>query len=364
MSMFGGIYEGRSALVTGHTGFKGSWLRLWLERLGADVSGYALAPNTQPNHHDLLDLKSPSTLADIRDLERLKEHVARHSPEVVFHLAAQPSVLYSYGHALETFSTNVIGTANILEACLRAPRVRAVVIITTDKCYENKEWLWGYRENDPLGGHDPYSASKACAEIVAASSSKSFGARADRGALGPLLIATARGGNVVGGGDWTTDRIIPDVMRAAAKGEPVRVRNPHNTRPWQHVLELLSGYLLLGQRLLEGRAEIAEPWNFGPNPESNLTVSALLETMQEVWPAVRPEIAPRAGDPHEAKLLMLDSTKARRILGWEPVWGIRQTLEKTTDWYRAQSETGKIVTAQQIEDYSAQAALKSAVWAR
>ncbi len=362
--MFGNIFKGRSALVTGHTGFKGSWLKLWLERLGADVSGFSLAPSTSPNHHDLLNLKSPSTIGDIRDLDRLSEHFAQHSPEVVFHLAAQASVLYSYQKPIDTFSTNVIGTANVLEACLKAPRVKAVVIVTTDKCYENKEWLWGYRENDPLGGHDPYSASKACAELVAASYAKSFGARADRGSLGPLLIATARGGNVVGGGDWTADRIIPDVMRAATKGDPVRIRNPHNTRPWQHVLELLSGYLLLGQRLLEGRADLAEAWNFGPNPESNLTVAALLEKMQEMWPAIRPEIAPRVGDPHEAKLLMLDSTKARRLLGWEPVWGIVPTLERTTDWYRAYSETGKMLTAQQIDDYSAQATRQSAIWTR
>lgn len=366
MSMFGGIYKGKSAVVTGHTGFKGSWMKLWLERLGANVSGYSLAPSTEPNHHDLLKVEAPSTgstIGDIRDLDGLKAHFAKHAPEVVFHLAAQASVLHSYGHPIETFGTNVLGTANVLEAAIASPTVRAVVVVTTDKCYENKEWLWGYRENDPLGGHDPYSASKACAELVAASYAKSFASRGDR-ATRPLLIATARGGNVVGGGDWTLDRIIPDVMRAAAKGEPVKIRNPHNTRPWQHVLELLSGYLLVGQRLLEGRTEIAEAWNFGPNPESNLTVGDLLEVMKEVWPAVKPEIAPRVGDPHEAKLLMLDSTKARRILGWGPVWGIRQTLERTTDWYRAHSESGKIITAQQIDEYSAQAAKQSAVWAK
>lgn len=361
--MFNSIYKGKRALVTGHTGFKGSWLELWLERLGAEVSGFSLAPSTTPNHFDLLALKSPSTIGDIRNLGVLLQHFQKHKPEVVFHLAAQASVLYSYGHAIETFSTNVLGTAHVLEACRRTPAVRAVVIITTDKCYENKEWIWGYRENDQLGGRDPYSASKACAEIVAASYARSF-APADPQRSAPMLVATARGGNVLGGGDWTADRIIPDVMRAAGKGERVKVRNPGSSRPWQHVLELLSGYLLVGQGLLEGRAEWAEPWNFGPNAESNVSVAALLGRLQKVWPAVDPEIAPRADAPHEAKLLMLDSTKARRVLGWEPVWGIEDTLARTAEWYRAWSERGELLTANQIDAYAAQAAKQSAVWAR
>lgn len=361
--MFNSIYQGRPTVVTGHTGFKGSWLTLWLERLGANVSGYALAPSTNPSHFDLLGLQSPSTIGDIRDLDGLFDHFKRHKPEVVFHLAAQASVLYSYEHAVETFSTNVLGTAHVLEACRRTPQVRAVVIVTTDKCYENKEWVWGYRENDPLGGRDPYSASKACAEIVAASYARSFG-RATAGRTQPMLVATARGGNVVGGGDWTADRIIPDAMRAAARGEKVRVRNPESSRPWQHVLELLSGYLLLGQGLLEGRTEWAEPWNFGPNPESNISVETLVNRLQKVWSAIAPEIAPRKGDPAEARLLMLDSTKARQLLGWRPVWGIDDTLLRTAEWYRAWYQRGEVLSASQIDAYVAHAAQQPAVWAK
>ncbi|MCU1347488.1 MAG: rfbG [Acidobacteria bacterium] len=362
-SVFDSIYQGRSTVVTGHTGFKGSWLRLWLERLGAKVSGYALDPSTNPNHFNLLKLQSPSTIGDIRDLDGLLAHFKRHEPEVVFHLAAQASVLYSYEHAIETFGTNVLGTANVLEACRRTPQVRAVVIVTTDKCYENKEWVWGYRETDRLGGRDPYSASKACAEIVAASYAHSF-ANVTAGRDKPLLVATARGGNVVGGGDWTADRIIPDAMRAAAAGEKVRVRNPDSSRPWQHVLELLSGYLLLGQGLLEGKAAWAEPWNFGPNPESNVSVGTLVNRLKEIWSAVVPEIAPRKGDPHEARLLMLDSSKARQLLRWQPVWGIADTLTRTAEWYRAYYQTGQVLSANQIDAYVAQAAQQSAVWAK
>jgi CDP-glucose 4,6-dehydratase len=361
--MFGGIYHDTAALVTGHTGFKGSWLRLWLEQLGANVSGYALAPPTDPNHSDLLALESPTTRGDIRDLSALLAHMEAHRPRVVFHLAAQASVLVSYEDPLETFSTNVLGTANVLEACRRTPSVRAAVIVTTDKCYENKEWERGYNENDALGGRDPYSASKACAELVSASYRVSFSEARPEGAS-RLLIATARGGNVVGGGDWTADRLVPDITRAAARGETVRVRNPDSSRPWQHVLEPLAGYLLLGQGLLEGRAELAEPWNFGPPTESNLTVGALVDAVQKVWPAVRAEIAPREDAPHEARLLMLDSAKAREQLRWEPVWDIATALERTADWYRAWYDRGELLSERQIDEYTAQAASRAAVWAR
>ena len=362
--MFAGIYKRKRTLVTGHTGFKGSWLRLWLERLGADVTGYSLAPKTDPNHSDLLALASPSTIGDIRDLEELLAHFDRHKPEIVFHLAAQASVLYSYDNPLETFSTNVLGTANVLEACRRTPQVRAVVVITTDKCYENREWIWGYRENDALGGHDPYSASKACAELVSASYGRLFGGRGEPRKPGSILVATARGGNVVGGGDWTADRLIPDAMRAAGRGETVRVRNPTSSRPWQHVLDLSAGYLLLGQGLLEGRGELAEPWNFGPSTESNLTVSALLAKIQDVWPTLRTEVAPQEGAPHEARSLMVDSTKARCVLKWEPVWDIDDTLKRTADWYRAWFKDREVLSARQIDEYTAQAVKQSAVWAR
>lgn len=361
--MFRSIYTNRPVLVTGHTGFKGSWMRLWLERLGATVSGYALAPSTDPNHSDLLALKSPSTIADLRDFDTLLAHFQQHQPDIVFHLAAQASVLVSYAEPLETFSTNVMGTTILLEAALRTPSIRAVVVITTDKCYENKEWPWGYRENDALGGHDPYSTSKACAELVAASYRRSFCGDANQREH-PLLIATARGGNVIGGGDWTADRLVPDIMVATSRNESVRIRNPESTRPWQHVLEPLAGYLVLGQCLLEGRTDYAEPWNFGPGTDSSLKVEAVLELMQTIWPAVRTEIAPRIGDLHEAQQLTLDSTKARTRLRWEPVWGIRTTLERTTDWYRAYFENNEVLSADQIGQFTTDAANQGASWAK
>jgi CDP-glucose 4,6-dehydratase len=361
--VFQSTYAGRSVLVTGHTGFKGSWLRLWLERLGADVSGFALAPATTPNHADLIPSSSPSIIGDIRDLDALDAHFAVHEPEIVFHLAAQASVLCSYDDPLGTFSTNVIGTANVLEACRRTPSVRAVVIVTTDKCYDNREWVWGYRETDALGGRDPYSASKACAELVTASYRHSFaGQRRAQGAP-PLLIASARGGNVIGGGDWTADRIIPDAMRAAALGAPVQVRNPESSRPWQHVLDLCAGYLLLGQQLLRGSPCTAEAWNFGPDAASNLSVGALVHRMEEAWPAVRGDIAPRHGAPHEARLLMLDSTKARTLLDWAPVWGIDDAVAHTIDWYRRWYERGEVVSVEQIDAFVAQAARQQLAWA-
>lgn len=361
--MFGSCYEKRPALVTGHTGFKGSWLRLWLERLGAQVTGHALAPDTEPSHSELLALGSPSTLGDLRDLDGLMAHFAEHPPEIVFHLAAQSSVLVGYQEPIETFSTNVIGTAHVLEACRRTPSCRAVVIVTSDKAYENKEWEWGYREVDRLGGHDPYSASKACAELVAASYRRSFCGPAVAGRAQPLLVASARAGNVIGGGDWTADRLLPDMMRAAAQGEPVAIRNPDSSRPWQHVLEPLAGYLMLGQALLEGRADCAEAWNFGPAQDSNLTVGSMAEEVSALWPAVRPEIAPREGNPHEARLLMLDSSRAQLRLGWQPAWGIGPTLQRTVDWYRAYYERSEVISSQQIDEYTAEAGAQGAAWA-
>lgn len=361
--MFGSIYKGTRTLVTGHTGFKGSWLQLWLERLGSEVSGYSLAPNTEPNHVGLLALSSPESIADICDIGALAAHIERTRPEIVFHLAAQASVLYSYDHPLETFATNVMGTANLLEVCRRSRHVRAVVVVTTDKCYENREWAWGYRENDRLGGHDPYSASKSCAELVAASYSRAFGS-GPRARAQPLLIATARGGNVLGGGDWTRDRLIPDAVRATARRETLHVRNPSSSRPWQHVLDLSAGYLLLGWRLLEGRSEFAEPWNFGPSIESNLTVAALVSRMQAIWPELRVDVAAASSSPHEAKLLMVDSTKARQILRWSPVWDIDATLRHTAEWYRTWLQEQVVSSARQLDQFVEDAVRQEIVWAQ
>lgn len=362
MDIFGSVYRDRRTFVTGHTGFKGSWLCRWLELLGANVRGYALAPPTEPNHFDLIGLKSSSTIGDIRDYVHLLGHIEQCQPEIVFHLAAQASVLYSYDNPVETFGSNVMGTVNVLEACRHTPSVRAVIVVTTDKCYDNKEWVWGYRENDRIGGSDPYSASKSCAELVTASYRRSFCSLKDNRRSQYMLVGSARAGNVIGGGDWTADRLIPDAMRAVANGETVRIRNPDSLRPWQHVLEPLAGYLLLGEKLLEGRAEFAEAWNFGPEAKSNLSVSEIVEAMRRYWPAVSGEYAELENKPHEASLLMLDSTKARRQLDWRPVWGIETTLERTADWYRGYLEDGLVTTDRQITEYVAEATKQGVVW--
>ncbi|MFT6915515.1 MAG: CDP-glucose 4,6-dehydratase [Motiliproteus sp.] len=361
--MFGSTYSGRRILITGHTGFKGSWLSLWLQRLGASVTGYALAPLTEPSLYELSEFSGDSVIGDIRDQHNFAKHLERSQPEIVFHLAAQPSVLVSYADPLETFSTNVMGTANVLEACRQCASVKAVIVVTTDKCYENQEWLWGYRENDTLGGRDPYSASKACAELVAQSYRRSFCSGTDTQGQPTLLVATARAGNVIGGGDWTSDRLVPDIMRAAALEIPVQIRNPASSRPWQHVLDCLCGYLLLGQGLLKGQVELAEAWNFGPDLDGNLGVGEVAQLISNHWPqstTLYPDVTDK---PHEANLLMVDSTKARTKLKWQPVWDIQTTLMHTTHWYRAYYEEGNLITQHQIQAYEQSAAQAGAEWA-
>jgi CDP-glucose 4,6-dehydratase len=358
MKIFGDIYRDRRVLVTGHTGFKGSWLSLWLDTLGAKVTGLALAPGTQPAHWDLLKLNTEDRRIDVRDAGQVAEIVSSAAPEIVFHLAAQPLVRRSYRDPLETWSTNVMGTANVLEACRRQRSVRAIVVITTDKCYENREWAWSYREIDGLGGHDPYSASKASMELVAASYRDAFFHSA-----GIPLLATARAGNVIGGGDWSEDRLIPDLVRSVTRRERLEIRSPNATRPWQHVLEPLSGYLFLGQKLLDGKSEFAQAWNFGPDTDSNQSVGEVLSRLRTAWPALDWYVTPDP-QPHEAHLLHLDSAKAALRLKWRPVWDLDGCLAATAEWYRAYLEKGAAMTQQQLQSYVAAAQAAELPWAR
>lgn len=358
MTEFGDVYHGRRVLLTGHTGFKGSWLALWLSRLGAIVTGVALPPETSPNHWDLLGLDIDSHFVDIRDREALARVVADAAPEIVFHLAAQPLVRRSYREPVDTWATNVMGTANLLEACCQVASVQGVLVVTSDKCYENHEWVWGYRESDRLGGHDPYSASKAATELLVASYRASFFHGDDAPAL-----ASARAGNVIGGGDWSEDRLIPDVVRAVKHGTEVEIRSPAATRPWQHVLESLSGYLLLGQRLLARQRDAAEAWNFGPAEEGNRPVQAVMERIAVLWPDMRWHIANNAS-VHEARLLYLDSAKSRAGLQWQPVWGFDDALSATVGWYRAYLADGTVRSTQQLDQYVQAARAGGLAWCR
>lgn len=354
---FGNAYAGRRVLVTGHTGFKGSWLALWLHELGAEVTGIALDPETTPNHWDLLGLPVRDLRCDIRDADRLAMAVAEAKPEVVFHLAAQALVRRSYRAPLDTWTTNVIGTANLLDACRGVSDLKAVVAVTTDKVYQNNEWPWGYRENDALGGHDPYSASKAAAELVVASYRKSFFS-----AESSPLIASARAGNVIGGGDWSEDRLIPDIVRATARGESIEIRSPGAVRPWQHVLECLAGYLMLGQRLLTMDAAFAEAWNFGPEAADSRSVEEVLSAMRSHWPQFSWHLS-NATHPHEAGLLRLDTAKARSRLHWRPVWTLEEALGKTATWYRVHLSGAKPPSRDQLLDYVAAAQKRHVPWA-
>lgn len=356
MNLFGGCYKDRKVLVTGHTGFKGSWLTLWLSMLGAKVAGFALDPETTPNHWDLLKLEIDDHRGDIRDASLFSDKVQNFHPEIVFHLAAQPLVRRSYRDPLATWSSNVMGTANLLEACRKTSSVKAIVVVTSDKCYENKEWPWGYRENDRLGGYDPYSASKAATELVAASYRQSFMSEPNS----PLL-ATARAGNVIGGGDWSEDRLIPDVVRTVIEKHSLEIRAPHATRPWQHVLEPLAGYLLLGQQLLERRDGMAEAWNFGPDIEGNYTVKEVLSELRRHWPDFNWHQTSET-QPHEANLLFLDSAKARQHLSWNPVWSWRESVTATANWYQAYIRHGEVISRGQLESYITAAQSAGIVW--
>ena len=350
--MFGGIYQGKKVLLTGHTGFKGSWLAFWLQHLGADVCGYALPAPTDPSHWNLLKLGIRSEIADIRDRQALGKAFREFQPEIVFHLAAQPLVRASYRDPVETYSTNFMGTLNVFEACRETKSVRAIINVTSDKCYENREWARGYREEDAMGGHDPYSSSKGCSELLTASYRNSYFNNAEFGVKHQTLLASCRAGNVIGGGDWAEDRLIPDIMRAVAAGRPVEIRKPGATRPWQHVLEPLGGYLLVGKRLLEGQFEYAAGWNFGPAEKAELSVREVVESIKRYWSRIDYRLAQTTDALHEANLLKLDCTKARTQLNWHPVWDSEKTFEKTVGWYRGFYENGTLATEADLASYT------------
>ena len=326
------FWHSKKVFLTGHTGFKGSWLSLWLQSMGAQVQGYALGPPTEPslfveaNVHKNMD----SQIGDIRDLEKIKKSMQSFNPDLLIHMAAQPLVRLSYSEPIETYTTNVIGTVNVLEAARSCSKLKVIISVTTDKCYENKEWVWGYREDEPMGGHDPYSSSKGCAELVTSAYKKSFFNTDDTAS-----IASARAGNVIGGGDWAEDRLIPDILKAFEKSKPVIVRNPLSTRPWQHVLEPLSGYLVLAQKLYEKGDEFAEAWNFGPKDEGCKPVNWILDKMVKKWGDGASWELDKNSNPHEAGYLKLDCSKASARLNWRPNWKLESTLKLIIDWHQA-----------------------------
>ncbi|MFC1515414.1 CDP-glucose 4,6-dehydratase [Thermodesulfobacteriota bacterium] len=361
--MFNNVYKNKKALVTGHTGFKGSWLAMWLCELGAEVVGYALEPPTNPNHFDLIGLEIETVIDDVRNADKIKNVVKSYKPDIIFHLAAQSLVRRSYSFPVETFATNVMGTVNVLEACRASDSVSAVVNITSDKCYENREQLEGYRETDRLGGQDPYSASKGCAEIVTNAYLRSFFSEEAYRRSHTTLVATARSGNVIGGGDWAKDRLVPDIVRAASKDKKAVIRNPRAVRPWQHVLEPLSGYLRLGQRLLERQAACVGAWNFGPDKEGHLTVMDVLDALRKNWNAIDFAINDaNPAAPHEAGLLKLDCSKARQELNWRPTWESLKMIAKTVQWYRDFYTSEKVTSHRQLLEYIQDAADQNIAW--
>lgn len=349
------FWKGKRVLLTGHTGFKGSWLSLWLQSMGSQVAGYALAPPTNPNLFEVGDVGKgmTSNIGDIRDLEHLRRVFAGHRPEIVIHMAAQPLVRYSYIEPVETYSTNVMGTVNLLEAVRSTNSVKAVVNVTTDKCYENREWEWGYRENEAMGGYDPYSSSKGCAELVTAAYRNSY-FHPDKYQTHGIAIASARAGNVIGGGDWADDRLIPDIMRAITAGKPIHIRNPYATRPWQHVLEPLSGYLVLAQKLYEEGTRFAEGWNFGPSDEDAKPVQWIVENLVKSWGEGASWLQDEGDHPHEAHYLKLDCSKAKARLEWYPRWHLEEALNAIIEWHRAYRNGSNMqaLTLSQIGAYS------------
>lgn len=360
--LFSDIYKNKTVLVTGHTGFKGSWLCFWLNKMGANVIGYSLDAPTNPNHASLLNLNIISIIADIRDFNKLNKVFEEYKPNIVFHLAAQSLVRVSYENPIETYETNVIGTLKVFEAC-RKNKVKAIVNITSDKAYENKEWKRGYRENDPMGGYDPYSSSKGCAELLTNSYRKSYFNINEYKNTHNTLLASCRAGNVIGGGDWAQDRLIPDIILSVSQNKKVNIRNPYATRPWQHVLEPLSGYLHVGQKLIEENIEFADGWNFGPSDKRNITVEEVVLNVKKYWNKIDYEINKEINQPHEANLLKLDCSRAHIKLKWNDVWDSDTTFNKTINWYKTFYEEKIICTENDLLTYINDANNKGIEWA-
>jgi CDP-glucose 4,6-dehydratase len=353
MEMNTEFWEGKKVFLTGHTGFKGGWLTLWLKSLGAEIHGYALSPPTEPNLFNVANIArelASSTIGDIRDLDNLVESVQNAQPDIVIHMAAQPLVRYSYNEPVETYAVNVMGTVNILEAVKRTSGIRAVINVTTDKCYENREWIWPYRENEAIGGYDPYSSSKACSELVTAAYRRSYMTESG------INLATARAGNVVGGGDWATDRLLPDLFNSVDTGNTLVIRSPDAIRPWQHVLEPLSGYLVLAEKLYNTGETFADAWNFGPGDDSCQSVRSVIEKISIMLPELHWDLDAEE-QLHEAGILKLDSSKAKNLLGWNAQWSLDKALQKTVEWYQGwkAGEDMREKTIKQIQDFEATA---------
>ncbi len=361
-NLFADQYRGKTILITGHTGFKGSWLAYWLHQLGATVIGYSLPTPTEPGHWDLLKLPFADRIGNINDLAQMQAVFASYQPDIVFHMAAQPLVRQSYHQPLETVETNILGTAKVLECVRQTPSVKAVVVVTSDKCYENPEDGRPLVETDAMGGYDPYSMSKGAAELVVSSYRKSFFSTSQYGQSHTTLLASVRAGNVIGGGDWAADRLIPDLIRGSLSGQPVAIRNPMAVRPWQHVLEPLSGYLLVGQRLLSGDVSAAEGWNFGPETTDVLPVRDVVRIARTHWESIKADEQISDQNPHEAHLLSLDCTKAHQQLSWYPVWTTAQAIERTVGWYRAFYEQNQVDTANDLAVYVQWATANKAIW--
>ena len=346
------FWKDKKVFLTGHTGFKGGWISLWLTSMGAKVTGYALAPNTTPNLFDVLAIDSlieKSHIADIRDLATLQQAMSEAKPDVVIHMAAQPLVRYSYANPVETYAINVMGTVHVLESTRAIDLVRATVVVTTDKCYENHERAEGYRENEPMGGYDPYSNSKGCAELVTSAYRQSYFSNSNS----TNQVASARAGNVIGGGDWSEDRLIPDAIKAFEANKPLMIRNPMATRPWQHVLEPLSGYLILAQALYEQGSALASGWNFGPGDEDNRSVQEVVDLLISGWDETARWEKEGSEQPHEANLLKLDCSKARTQLGWIPKWNLETATKKIIEWQKAflSKENMQEISLAQINNY-------------
>jgi CDP-glucose 4,6-dehydratase len=350
MTVNAGFWQGKRVLLTGHTGFKGGWLSLWLQSMGADICGLSLEPPTTPNlfSEASVGVGMKSLTGDIRDYETVRAAFAEFRPEIIIHMAAQPLVRQSYKDPVATYATNVMGTVHVLEAARQLGTVKAIVNVTTDKCYENNEWVWGYREDEPMGGYDPYSNSKACSELVSNAYRKSFYQESG------IALATARAGNVIGGGDWAADRLMPDILRAFERNEPVVIRNPHATRPWQHVLEPLSGYLMLAQRLYIDGKVFAEGWNFGPSDVDARPVQWIVENMASQWGEEANWQMDGGQHPHEAHYLKLDISKARSKLGWTPRWTLEESLQNIIEWHKRwlTGEGVSVICLEQIQKFN------------